>query len=305
MLSTLFRSCQAQSVRTRPFLSTSIRRYASTPPPRKTPSAGSSTASRPAPSIVTARSRPTSANLNHLHQLRKLELAEQYYNSGKTLLYKASGRLRAYRIQCYALACTCLAGVFTNVLAKTTDVNELKRRGIPAYVSAIYVVIGAFLTGVGVWALLAARRQITTIRLIKNMDRVFLEVTATRMIPFLKHRVLVRPPDMLVTSRVTRMKKLPQWMLSRKLDESSPSATTASVLKNTAIAFSRFFFHIFSAARQFFLREGIVSTDFVRTDPKANTTIDRLDLDLGGLYLKDENDQELLFYLSTFKHGDK
>jgi len=303
MLSSLFRTCRVQPIRTQPIFSSSIRRYA-TEPVRRRPTSTGNTASRPAPASIAPSPRPTNANLNDLRKLRKIELAEKLYNDGTTLLYTAGGRLRAFRIQCYTLAALCFGAIYLNMHFKTTDVKELKRRGLSTYLAGAYVVIAVFLSAAGSWCIHRSRGQIQTIKLVKKLDSVFLEVTATRRIPFLKHRIVVRPYDMLLDSRYSDMVRIPQWMAPRKLDESSPSATTASVIRNTAAAVSRFFFHVFSAARQFFQREGILSVDFALTDAGAKQAQESLSLDAGGEYMTEGDDKVLLFDLTTFKRPD-
>jgi len=300
MLSSLFRTCQRQPTRGPSFFTSRLRNYATAPLPKRGPRA-----------VPASKTRPTAANVKDLHKLRRVELAEQLYNSGSTLLYNAGGRLRAYRIQCYSLGLLCFAAIYLNLDRELMDTENLKRRGIPSFVAGFYLAAGVFLIGAGNWAIYRARGQVQTVKLVKQLDHIFLEVTATTRIPFRSHRVLVRPYDMLVDPAVVRLNRVPHWMRARKLDESSPSATTASVLQNTAKAFSRFFFHIFSAARQFFQREGIVTINLLQPKAEANTTPtwESLELDLGGEYLiytaPNKPDVEILFDLTTFKHPDQ
>ena len=307
MLSSLFRTCQRQPVRGRLCFGSSLRHYATAPPKRVPPTRAA--APKSAPASIASRPRPTAANLNDLYKLRRVELAEQLYNSGTTLLYNAGGRLRAYRAQCYCLSVICFAAIYLNIPDLSfLSPEELRKRGIPPYLAVVYAALGFFLILAGNWTLYRAQGQIRRITLVKQLDNVFLEVTATRRIPFRSHRVLVRPYDMVVDPGVVRMNRVPRWMRARQLDESSPSATTTSVLQNTARAFSRFFFHIFSAARQFFEREGVISTTLLHPDNKS--TPERLDLDLGGDYHMRKGPQqdpeiEVLFDLTTFQHANQ
>jgi len=303
MLSSLFRACKSQPIRTRPFFtssfSSSTRRYATAPLPRRL-------ASNPPPVSGTLKSRTTSSNLNDIRKLRKVELAERLYNSGNTLLYKAGGRLRAYRIRCYVGALLCVAAIQLNIHVKMFDFEELKRRGIPKFVGGIYILVGIFLSAVAAWCINRAHGQIQSIQLVKKLDSVFMEVTATRRIPFLKRRFLVTPYDMQVDSRLIAFKKVPTWMLTRDLNESSPSAVTASVIKNTARVVSRSFFHVFSAFRQFFQQTGMLSVYFTHTAGGSNTNYETLSLDMGGEYLmkEGEQDKQVLFDLTDIVHRD-
>ncbi|KAK5945090.1 hypothetical protein PMZ80_002294 [Knufia obscura] len=300
MISSFLRPCYVQAVRTRLSLSPIIRHYAT----RKPAPAGSSSVPRstPAPAGGYYKPRPTHANLNDTRKLRQIEMAEQLYNSGTRLLYKAGGRLRMFRIQCYTLGAVCFGGIYWNMLAKTVDMDELQRRGIPKFVGITYIVVGVFLSSAGAYSINRVHGQIQTVKLIKKMDRVFLEVTATRRIPFLKRRVVVRPYDMLIDSRLVAWRKVPAWMLSGKLNESSPSAVTTSVIQNTLKAISRSCFYIFASARQFFQQAGILSIDLVQSDAKPKV-ITGLSLDMGGEYLNHSGTSEkaILWDLATVK----
>lgn len=262
------------------------------------------------PPTIAPKRGPTAANLNDLHKLRKVELVEKLYNSGDTLLYSSGGRLRAYRIQCWGGGLFCFALMYLNLDRELMDPENLKARGIPPWVAGLYAFLGLFLVVAGNWALFRARDQIQTIKLVKQFDHVFLQLTATTRLPFRSHRRLVRPYDIMVHPDAVRFTTVPHWMRARKLDESSPSATTASVLQNTAKAFSRFFFYIFSAVRQFFFRDGIAKIYLPPDTTESNTTTnwESFDLDLLGEYLAypapHQSQIEVLFDLTTFKHPD-
>ena len=308
MLSSLFRTCQAPCIRGRPFLTSSLRRYATAPPPRQTPSTRSATPGQ-ALASATAKRRPTAGNLNDMSKLRKIEYAEKLYNEGSVVLFRASGRLRAYRFQCYALAAVSFAAIYLNIHVDSINPEELKARGIPAFVAGAYLALGVFLMVAGNWAISRARGQIRSITLVKQLDQVFLEVTVTRRIPFLKQQVLVKPYDMIVDSRLVAMKNIPIWMVPRDVDESSPSAATASVIKGTFSAISRFFYNfVFSPAKQFFLREGILSIQLLHDNPntQSKTISESFSLDTDGQFLSDAKgpmkDKQILFDLTTFQH---
>lgn len=276
----------------------SIRRYATT-----------RTSSIPKPKLVKPISRsgvsrppPTSGDLGTASKLVKIGLAERAYDAGTRLVYRAPHRLTFFRLQSWLLA-----GLATGVIGwffvdRMFDASMWKSRGIsyPRVHQAMYTIIGAFLAGVAGICVYRPGGHIHAIKLVKEADAVFLQLSVRTRLPFIKSRLMVQPYNLLIHPRLAAMRDIPDWMLSRAPNESSPSAFTLGVLANSSRAISRFFFSIFASARQFFLQEGIIQVGLLKEEAGKRHVLTGFYLDADGQYFV-QNKSQLLLDMATFK----
>lgn len=141
--------------------------------------------------------------------------------------------------------------------------------------------------------------HIHSIDLVQKSSSVFMQVTVRSGFPFVKRRLIIQPQDMVVDSRFITAYGLPAILVPAAPSESSPSAFTAGVLRETLKSFSKFFYSIFDAARVFFSEEGIIKIDIMQ-EKKGEKRTNKYFLDAAGLFLQ-EKDKIILWDLVDTK----
>lgn len=275
-----------------------MRRYATA----RAPSVPKMRTSKPPARPAAPKRGPTSDNLDAATKLMKVQLAEQVYSEGKTLLYRAPRRLTYYRIQNWVLAAAASGTIAWMIADRMFDAEMWKSRGIayPQAIRVVYTIVGAFLAAIAGVCVYRPGGHVHTIGLVKQLDNVFLQVSVRTRLPFAKRRHVIQPYNLLLDPRLAAMKEIPDWMISQSPDESSPSAFTAGVLSNSLRAISRFFFSIFASARQFISLEGIISVDLLKEEAGTRQILRGFYLDADGQYLTYEKGEALL-NIATFK----
>lgn len=274
----------------------SLRSYAATRPP-----ASVKGAPRPSPNIAQPRRtppRPNTYGIDEIRRLRKIDLAEQLYKSGDKLLYQSTNRTTRFRLTSWGLSFLCGAGIFYFWQNNLLDLEYFKAIGHdhPNLVLFAFATTSIFLGAALGWAFKKSMNNVDRLDLVQKSGAVFVQITVRRPVPFLKRSFVVRPQDVVVDDRVVAMMSIPESLLASAPSESSPSAFTWGVIRESLRSVSRFFYNIFDSARVFFSQEGIISID-VSTQKGDKTKVERYFMDAGGLYFHHEEKKIALWEL--------
>lgn len=165
----------------------------------------------------------------------------------------------------------------------------VKERGLSRAVFAGLWMSALFCCLVPVFLIRYAGGNVHAIDLIKRSDQVFLQLSIRGTLPFYKYKRTIRPYDIRADLRTVAWRNIPAWMISKKLNESSPSAAIGSAIASIPTQVARGFWHIYGATKQLFEQAGIVKLDFVVTEGKEER-IERYNIDLDGEYVFLSND---------------
>lgn len=87
---------------------------------------------------------------------------------------------------------------------------------------------------------------------------------------------------------------MPQRLIPRAPSESSPSAFTAGVIRETFKTISRSFFHIFDAFGAYFLRRGMYDIE-IEQEIEGKKKTEKYTMDVAGMYLMDREEVPALW----------
>lgn len=214
-------------------------------------------------------------------------MAEKLFNSGDKILYQSTRRTTNFRVNAWMLSSLALLGLGYFYSNRLLDINYYREIGHdhPILVCVAFSTTSFFLAAAATWTFKKSLNHVDSIELVQKSSAVFLQVTYRRFIPFLKKSFIIRPSDMVVDGRYVVMMSIPEFLHPNPPSETSPSAFTYGVIRETLKSVSRFFYQIFDSARAFFSQEGIISADMKEVkDGKEKTT--EYYMDAGGLYLQ-------------------
>lgn len=292
-----FNSCIRHAVRNRPPAAQLFRLYArpvSTKPVSVKPvlSKGSTLAARrvsKTPSDIAKQSLEEA-------KYQKIKLAEELYVKNEVLLYTAPRHLTYLRLQIWAIF-----GVGGSFLAwffgeKVYDVEKLREKGVkhPWPVALAELATATFVAFAMGFFLYRSTNHVQTVRIVKEADTVFLRLSIRSIFPGIKSHVAVRPFNLAISDRLVWPRSPPNWMLPRKLNESSASAVILSVIGNSLRAFPRFFWQIWNQGRRLIRSDGLMEMRVIgENKDKASAWSYSLDVD-GAWLLHDKNGKQTM-----------
>lgn len=276
MLLPLLRLSRPPSFRS--VLFASVRRYA-------TPSTNVPPSPPPRPSPAKVARAVTRRRTVDADNYKKLNKAEALFNANHELLYRAPKRLTTFRIQSWFLASACVGYLSYSLYYRLNDYKAWKERDhpYPKFLAAANVATNMIIIAAGYLFIYRVGGHIHSIQLVKRLDQVFMQVTTRSRFPFLKKHVVAQPYNFRVGDSIVHQRRVPDWMLTRDINESSPSAAILSVIINTARAVPRLVHNMFTSVWQLVAQEGIVHVALV----DENSAQIRLSMDVEGQYLRD------------------
>ena len=287
MLNTLLRSRHCLQFRS--FNTLSLRRYASSAAPRQ-------------PRYAPPSKPPSGADLRQASRLQGVKLIEQLYNASERNLYQAPTRLATFRFQSWLLATIGFTYVCGATLSGMTSPGYWKSVGhtYPTAIACSHIAFNAVWFGVSLLCLLRIRNQIHSVNIIKQADSAFVKVSVRRLAPFFQRHIVLRPFDIQIDGRAVASTRIPDWMVAQKLNESSPSAASASVILNTFRAMFRPVYYFFASQVQFLRQEGIVDIGLSVEENGSRKIQKGYRIDLSGDFLS-EDEQAILYKVATVK----
>lgn len=275
-----------------------LRGYATARPPPKAP-LRRPPPSKPPPYAQTAARPPSSAGLKSTTW--KTHNAERLFNLGDRTLYQSSKRTTFFRVFAFSLTGVSALGITYFFSSGLLDLKTYEEMGHdhPIAVPIAFAVVSLFLGAAAAWSLLRTWNHIHSIKLVKQSGNVLLQVNVRSGIPFLKRSLIIPPQQILVDSNFIATYNMPSLLVPRAPSETSPSAFTAGIIRETMKNISRFFYAIFDGARIFFSQEGVLTVE-IQQEKKGVESTERYFMDAGALYLQ-EHDKIVLWDLVDTK----
>lgn len=232
---------------------------------------------------------------------RKIQYAERLYNAGDRILYQSTSNTTFFRAFAYSLTTLAALGITSLWAAGFLQLDTFRDLGheSPVLVYTAFTITGFFLSAAASWALVKTWGHVHKIDLVQQSGSIFLQVTVRSGIPFAKRRLVIAPQKMVVDYRFVAPYGLPSSLIPVAPSETSPSAFTAGVLRETMKSFSRFFYSIFEAARVFFSQEGIITVETTE-EKKGKKRTEKYYLDASAPFLL-ENEKPVLWEIINTK----
>lgn len=264
----------------------SSRGYATSRPPPKNPRRRDHVAKPPSP--VRSAGRPPIA-VSDNSPARRIQYAERIFTAGDRTLYRSTSRTTFFRVFAWSLSTIAAAGLIYHWQSGLLDINTFKdlKHEYPVVVHGAFILTSVFLGAALGWTVMRSWNHVHSIDLVQKAGSTLLQVTVRSGIPFVKRRVTIPPQRMVVDARFVAAYGLPAMLVPAAPSESSPSAFTAGVLRETMKAFSRFFYSIFDGARIFFSSEGIITVEIKDESRPDRST--KYFIDASALYLQEQD----------------
>lgn len=236
-----------------------------------------------------------------LQKFQKMQLAQELFDAGNLLLYKATWQLSCFRFISYTIVAFLAGSLTYNSFGGFLDIRENARRGIGNLVIYTQLFTGGLLAAVAGFCLFRTGGQVESIQLLKKGGEVLLQIRTRQYLPFWRQTDYVRPIDLEAIPTVNRTTyPIPQSLSNIGVKTSSSGAAIISVLMNTPKHVARGLFWFIGGFRQFFGRASIITTHGYFPDSSKQETFL---IDLHGHYPPphDQNRQPYLFKLMTMK----
>lgn len=227
---------------------------------------------------------------------KRAQLAEKLYKDGERILYQSGRRTSFFRVNSWLLGGAAAFGIATFYGGGLTYPKTHQETGnkYASYVAASYTVSCAVFGAVLAIAWNRTRFHVHSIALVQHSAKVLLQITHRSAFPFVKRSFVVEPYHLSTSAAFPNATKLPQRLFPEDPSESSPSAFTAGVIRETLKTISRSFFYIWDAFAAYFLRRGMYDIE-VEREIKGQKKTEKYIMDAAGMYLMDREDVPALW----------